>query len=38
MEENKMGGIYATYGIQIHTGSVVGRPEGKRLLGRPKGR
>jgi len=33
-----MGGAYDTYGIQIHRGCVVGRPEGKRLLGRPKDR
>jgi len=31
-----MGGAYDTYGVQIHTGCVVGRSEGKRLLGRPK--
>jgi hypothetical protein len=38
MKENKMDGAYDTYGIQIHTGCMVERPEGQRLLGRPKGR
>ena len=37
MKENKMGGAYDTYGTQNHTWCEVGRPEGKRLLGRPKG-
>jgi hypothetical protein len=38
MKENTMGGAYNTYGTQIHAGFVVGKPEGKRPLGRPKGR
>jgi len=38
MKENKMGGAYGTYGVQIHTGCELGRPERKRLLGRPRGR
>jgi hypothetical protein len=38
MKENEMGGAYDTYRIQVHAGYVVGKHEGKRLLGRPKGR
>jgi hypothetical protein len=31
-----MCGAYDTYGIQIHTGCVMAKPEGKQPLGRPR--
>ena len=38
IEKNLMGGAHGTYGGEVCTGFWWGTPEGKRPLGRPRGR
>jgi len=40
IEKNEMGGACSTYGGtgEVHTGFLVGKPEGKGPLGRPRRR
>jgi hypothetical protein len=38
MEKNEMGGACSAYGEEAYTGVLVGKPEGKKPLGRPRRR